>query len=258
MCLAVFAHGVHKTYPFIFVANRDEFYDRPTASASYWNGNQAIFGGRDLRCGGGWLAVSRHGKFAALTNFRDPPARNSDAPSRGAIVQTFLENGRSASDFFVDMDRTSSDYNGFNLIAHTGSDVYYYTNKRGESDAYQRLKSGVYGVSNHYLDTPWPKLERARDALERQARVSDATLDVEALFEIMMDQSVPSDEVLPNTGIDLEMERTLSTAFIETPEYGTRSTTVVLMDRNGDFLFSERIFNGGRHCYQTTHHKVVV
>lgn len=258
MCLAVFAHGVHKQYPFILVANRDEFYSRPTASASYWQGAPSIFGGRDLKGGGGWLGVSRHGKLAAITNFRDPRAINSDAPSRGAIVKTFLEGAGSANDFFIDLNNAASCYNGFNLIAHSGSDLYYYTNKPNGFDPCRRLNAGVYGVSNHYLDTPWPKLERAKKALEQQVRTSDSTLDAEALFEFMTDQTMPPDDVLPRTGIELERERMLSTAFIETADYGTRSTSVVLMDRNGDFLFSERVYEGGLSSHQTTHHKIII
>lgn len=203
------------------------------------------------------MAASRHGKIATITNFRDPPSLKSDAPSRGEIVEGFLKNQRPANQFFSELNESASRYNGFNLIARCGSELYYYTNRQGDIDPYQRLDHGIYGVSNHYLNTPWPKLQQAKAELERQIFANDSNLNIEALFEMMADQTLPPDDLIPHTGIELEWDRALSTAFIRTPEYGTRSTSIVLVDRHGNVHFSERVFQSCRDEYQTTHHKII-
>jgi len=240
MCLLLLAYQVHPRYPLLLAANRDEFYDRPTAGAAYWEDSPQIFGGRDLVHGGTWLGITRGGRFAALTNYREPLAARKDAPSRGGLVSGFLTSDKGAEAYLERLRQEAADYNGFNLLLGDPEGLYCFSNK---SDQVVRLAPGIHGMSNHLLDTPWPKVVRGRDALARL--VTGGDFSREELFAILADRTRPPDELLPDTGVGLELERLLSSIFIASGRYGTRSSTLLLIDAHGELTFVERSFKGG-------------
>jgi uncharacterized protein with NRDE domain len=239
MCLVLLVHDVHPRYRLIVAANRDEFYDRPTATAAYWTEAPDVLAGRDLRAGGTWLGINRAGRFAAVTNFRQGE-REAEAPrSRGHLVSGYLTGDVRPSHYMRQVKRDAALYNGFNFLAADASDVIYFSNREGEMRA---LAPGVYGLSNHLLDTPWPKVTAGKAALEALTGESAAPDLMVELFGLLADRTRPSDDRLPETGSGPEWERLLSSAFIASPRYGTRSSTVVLVTGDGRVTFGERSF----------------
>lgn len=237
MCLIVFAWRVHPRYPLVLAANRDEYFSRPAAPAHWWIDAPDLLAGRDLEAGGTWMGFNRNGRFAALTNFRDPSRRVAGAPSRGALVRDALEDTRDAATSLHDLASWAGAYAAFNLLVSDGEQLGVLESTTG---AVRMLPPGVYGLSNHLLDTPWPKLVKARAGLERalallpaspgmQDRAGEDDL-VAALLELMRDPTPAADPHLPQTGVSLEWERWLSPAFIRAPGYGTRCSSVVLRD----------------------------
>ena len=240
MCLILLACGVHPEYPLVIAANRDEYYKRPTAAAAFWPDQPQILAGRDLECMGTWLGVTRAGRFAALTNFRDPQARKTDAPSRGQLVSGFLVSGREPREYLEEIAKRAPEYNGFNLLAGDSHAVFIFSSRTG---AVEQLSPGVHGLSNHLLDTPWPKVVRGKRRLQSALAGEPSP---EALLELLQDREPVSESELPDTGIGPEMERVLSPALIVSEEYGTRASTVVLFGQDGGVSFSERtILRGG-------------
>jgi len=239
MCLIILAKKYHKHYPFIFAANRDEFYERPSAKAGFWNDNSQMLAGKDLKEGGTWLGVTKKGKFAAITNYRDPSAFKSNALSRGGLVSRYISGKQKAGNYLEEISRETDKYNGFNLILGKGSDLFVFSN-RGEK---QKLKPGIYGLSNHLLNTPWPKVSRGKRILKAALDKKGAELE-EALFDLLADRHIPPDSKLPATGIGLEWERVLSSIFITSPDYGTRSSTILLIGKNNRVKFVEKVFDG--------------
>ena len=241
MCLILLAHEAHPSYRLVLAANRDEFYDRPTEAARFWEDAPRVLAGRDLLHGGTWLGVTRGGRVAALTNFRDPRSKTDGAPSRGFLVSDFLLKTQPAREYLEDLAARARLYNGFNLIAGDARGLFYYSNRSG---APAELKPGVYGLSNHLLDTPWPKVGRGAAALAEAVR-RDPTLAPETLFDILADDARAADEFLPDTGVGLELERVLSPLFIRSPVYGTRCSTALLVGTDGRVTFAERTFDPG-------------
>jgi len=238
MCLILFAHKVHPGYPLVLAANRDEVYVRPTAPAAFWDDQPQIYGGRDLEQGGTWLGITRRGKIAAVTNFRDGYATRDSTRSRGELVSNFLR-GNLAADEYVDrVSRDADAYNGFNLIAGDLDRLHYITNRGGYMSA---IAPGIHGLSNHLLDTPWPKVERGRKILADLLQHEVQEL-IDGLFAVLADRAIAADDALPDTGVGLPRERVLSPAFIISPTYGTRSSTVLLVDNHGQVVFIERSF----------------
>jgi uncharacterized protein with NRDE domain len=241
MCLILIALDAHPEYSLIIAANRDEFYDRPTAPAAFWADAPSVLAGRDLKAGGTWLGVDRGRRLAAVTNYRQGQ-RESEAPkSRGHLVSEFLTKDIGPREY---MDRVNSEaglYNGFNLIAGDATGLFYYSNREGRV---RRLAPGVYGLSNHLLDTPWPKVAATKTAFGTlvSAGASDPIAD---LFALLTNRDRASDGQLPSTGVGREWERLLSSAFIASDDYGTRSSTVVLVGRDGRTVFVERSFGPG-------------
>ena len=229
MCLILLAYRVHPDYELVVAANRDEFYDRPTAPLAFWDDHPALLAGRDLQEGGAWMGLSSAGRFAALTNYREPDRVRPDAPSRGHLVRDYLCGAPSALVYLDRLRTHSADYNGFNLLLGDETGLYYASNRAAGS---QRLTPGVYGLSNHLLDTPWPKVERGRRAL-RQVLEQPAEGIVESLLELLTDRTPAPDAELPRTGVPLEWERWLSPMFIAAPGYGTRSSTVLMISATG-------------------------
>jgi uncharacterized protein with NRDE domain len=236
MCLIALAHRVHPDFPLVVAANRDEFYARPTAPAAFWEDQPAILAGRDLECMGTWLGVTRAGRFAAVTNYRDPADARSGAESRGTLVSRFLGGTMSAEKFFADIAAQGDAYRGFNLLASDGNELYCYSNRDG---APRRLDPGLYGLSNHLLDTPWPKVRRVRERLREALNPAPAP---EPLFSLLADTDFPADAELPQTGVGPERERMLSAARIVSESYGTRCSTVVLQGAGGRVQFAERTY----------------
>lgn len=229
MCLILMAYRVHSDYELLAAANRDEFYDRPTAPLAFWDDHPALLAGRDLQEGGAWMGLSGAGRFAALTNYRDPDRVRPDAPSRGHLVRDYLCGDQSASAYLDRLRASSADYNGFNLLLGDETGLYYASNRAA---GIQKLTPGVYGLSNHLLDTPWPKVERGRRAL-RQMLEQPAEGIVESLLALLTDRTPAPDAELPHTGVPLEWERWLSPLFIAAPGYGTRSSTVLMISATG-------------------------
>jgi len=241
MCLLYLAACSHPRYRLIAAANRDEFYARPTARASWWEDDDRVLAGRDLEHGGTWMGATRFGRFAALTNYRDAGERIPGAPSRGLLVSEFLTGRASAEEFSGALVRRGGDYDGFNLIVGDGERLVWLSNRAGEPVT---LAPGVHGLSNHLLGTPWPKLEGGLDEFRASLELEGDEL-VDASLSLLADRTIPPDDQLPDTGFGLEWERILGARFIVSPEYGTRSSSVVLLDREGGGLFVEQTFENG-------------
>ncbi len=244
MGLLALAWRVREEYPLIVVANRDEFHARGTEAAHWWP-EPPIWAGRDLRAGGTWFAAAAGGRFAAVTNVREPGRQRDNARSRGtlplvALAATPAEAAGSALH--------ADDYNGFNLVVGDPSEVWHSGNR---ASAATPLTAGVHALSNAGLDTPWPKVLLARERLFQQ--LSEAgDIRPERLFDVLNDIACPPDEALPDTGIGMAWERRLGSAFIVSPEYGTRSTTGLIVDADGSARALERSFDAaGRQVGET-------
>ena len=232
MCLILLAWQAHPRFPVVLAANRDEFFARPAATAAWWPA-PPILAGRDLSGGGAWLGVDRRGRFAALTNYRDPARVRDDAPSRGALVPAILASELSVREQLAQLPARAPAYNGFNLLFSDGAALAVYESVPGQG---RELGPGVYGLSNHLLDTPWPKVLAAKTALA----ASLAHLpDWQELLALLRDESQAEESALPRTGLSLEWERLLSSAFIRAPGYGTRCSTILLIDAEGQAQFHE-------------------
>jgi uncharacterized protein with NRDE domain len=242
MCLILIANDAHPRYRLVIAANRDEFYERPTARADWWNDAPGVLAGRDLQSGGTWMGVARSGRFAAVTNFRDPGAMRDDAPSRGGIVLGALTTSSSLDDYLTQVEADGEIYNGFNLLAGDGGGLRVYSN-RHEAPA-RPIGEGVFGISNHLFDTPWPKVVGGREALTGALDFEGDAL-VNALLSLLDDREIPPDEELPDTGVGIEYERVLGSRFITSEVYGTRASYVVLFDRDGEVTFVEQTFDHG-------------
>lgn len=238
MCLILFSYELHPDYRLILAANRDEFYRRPTASLDYWSDHPAVLAGRDLKGNGTWLGVTRSGRLAAITNYREPAAQMQNAPSRGLLIRDFLTGNSSPEHYLKAVSKKSEAYNGFNLIAGDPSGLYYYSNR---TSRIRRLRPGFHGISNHLLDTAWPKIQRGKGLLKGQLSGREK-IDIDKIWEILADRSLPADKALPDTGVGLQWERILAPLFISSPDYGTRSSSIVLMEYSGRATFMERTF----------------
>ncbi|MFP4348000.1 MAG: NRDE family protein [Thermodesulfobacteriota bacterium] len=237
MCLILFSYNHHPDYRLILAANRDEFYDRATAPLAFWADAPGILAGRDRKENGTWMGIDRFGRFAALTNFRDPASLRPDAPSRGALVSDFLRGPVPPRPYLEALQPMADRHNGFNLLVGDGDCLYYFSNRTGEI---RKLDPGIYGLSNRFLDTPWPKVESGKQEFERM--LSQDRIETESLFRLLADRTRPPDDKLPNTGVGVELERMLSSRFITGEYYGTRSSSVLLMGRDHRVRFSERTF----------------
>ena len=238
MCLIVLSYKVSERYPLILAANRDEFYERPSAPVSLWEDAAGVIAGKDLQRGGTWLGIKKTGSIAMLTNYRERPPFGRNAPSRGWLVRDFLVGDDDPESYIETITAKKDQYNGFNIIVGDVNRLFYLSN-RGEMC---ELSPGLYGLSNRLLDTPWPKTERAKKAIESLLASKEDPLP-EEIFAILKDQSKPNDSELPDTGVGLEWERILSSIFITSPVYGTRSSSVIMIDRKNHCMFIERVFD---------------
>jgi len=246
MCLIFFSIDNHPTYKLIVAGNRDEFYGRKTAAANYWTDHPEILGGRDLEAGGTWLAMNKNGRISFITNFRDPSHINATAPSRGKLVSDFVLDNQNPFDYLKQLEPYAKTYNGFNLIVGDASGFAYLSNY---GEGAQKLKPGFYGLSNHLLNTPWPKVTEGRKRLV--PLLNEKKIEPEEIFEVLHSESQAEDSKLPSTGVPLELERALSAMFIKTPNYGSRCSTVILIDHNKQVSFSERVYLPGTNEFTT-------
>jgi uncharacterized protein with NRDE domain len=240
MCVIFFALGHHAEHPLILLANRDEFYRRPTEPARRWTDHPEITAGRDLAAGGTWLGVTDAGRFAAVTNYREPQAPKG-VVSRGNLVANFLRSDETTASYLRHIQESAGDYSGFNLIVGEISDqrreLYHFSNR---GDAMRELEPGVYGLSNHLLDSSWPKVAAGKRRFAEL--IAERAVSKEKCFRLLADETVAEDAELPDTGVGLERERTLSPIFIRTPVYGTRSSTVLIFDQDSSWELEEKVF----------------
>jgi uncharacterized protein with NRDE domain len=233
MCLILVAWRVHPEYPCVIAANRDEFHSRPTLAAHWWKDSPTVLAGQDLIAGGTWLGMTRTGRVAALTNQRHSGVRRQDAPSRGHLVTKVLESRESLEADLSYLLEVGGRYNKFNLIFTDGRRLGVVESGRGDA---RELGPGLYGLSNHFLDTPWPKVENGK------SRLNDALSylpDQRYLLSLLRDDELAPDDRLPETGLPLEWERLLSSSFVRASDYGTRSSTLLMIDRDGLASFDE-------------------
>lgn len=238
MCLIFLSLHEHPQYKLIIAANRDEFYARRTEAAHFWRDHPEIVGGRDLEAMGTWMAMNKNGRISLVTNYRDPLNINPQAPSRGQLVSDFLLSSQSATDYLKEVESKGKSYNGFNLMAGTADALFYYSNYREDIE---KIPDGIHGLSNHLLDSPWPKVERGKQKFREL--LSQPGLSADLLFEFLYDEQRAEDNQLPDTGIGIERERALSSMFIKTTGYGTRCSTVVLVDGDNQTVYAERVYD---------------
>jgi uncharacterized protein with NRDE domain len=237
MCLIFLAVNHHPDFKLIVAANRDEFYNRKTAPAEFWKDNPEVLAGRDLEAGGTWLGITKKGRISMITNYRDPKNINPNAPSRGQLVLDYLTSRVSPEAFLQSLEPTAKSYNGFNLLTGTPDEMWYCSNYR---DGVQELRPGLYGLSNHFLETPWPKVEAGK---KKMKELLSKAFKPEDFFSLLYDDKVAADALLPDTGVGLERERVLSSMFIKSPGYGTRCSTVVMIDNAHQVFFTERVYD---------------
>ncbi len=240
MCLITFAYEAHPEYKLILAANRDEFYARPTRKAQFWNqeNHPKILAGKDLEAGGTWMGINTSGKWAALTNYRDPSLVINDPVSRGELVLNFLTGENPAKKYLQKTSRGKSHYNGFNLLLADENGLFHYSNV---NDTTTEIEPGIHGVSNALLDTSWPKLDRAKKDLAEV--IQQGNFDLEQLFELLRNDHKPPETQLPDTGIPKEWEKAVSSVFIKTENYGTRCSTLLLIDNENKATFVERRYD---------------
>lgn len=242
MCLLFFAYDCHPRYRLILAANRDEYYRRPTETAHFWASHPWVLAGRDLEMLGTWMGITRSGHFAALTNFRDTSAQIIGPKSRGMLVSNFLCLNESPEKYMLEVANKQTLYNPFNLLVGDSSNLLYFNKQSSKALA---LKPGIYGLSNYFLDTPWPKVQKSKQALANYLE-NKTLIEPQYLFEILADTELALDHELPKTGISQEQEKILSSIFIQGINYGTRSSTVLLIDRNNHVIFKEKSYIPGQ------------
>jgi len=237
MCLILFSYKSHKNYKLILAANRDEFYDRPTLPMQWWENNDGVLAGIDQDKRGTWMGVNKNGRFAALTNYRQMPITEKFDSSRGFLVSEFLTSDISRDEYMAELRSCAASYDGYNLLFGDVEKISYFSNKGAET---AELEPGIYGLSNHLLNTAWPKVEAGKVRLQEIVEKDD--VDTSSLFKMMENTDFGQDSDLPDTGVGLELERILSAAFIKSPDYGTRCSTVLLVDWENNVTLEERSY----------------
>lgn len=242
MCLILIAYKTHPRYDLVMVGNRDEFYARPTAPLGYWEDHPGVLAGRDLERMGTWLGITREGRFAAVTNYREGKPPQKSGPSRGDLVSGYLTGNIPPKEYMETVSRKAKEYSGFNLLAGDPGHLFYFSNR---STSIREVEPGVYGLSNHLLDTPWPKVARSLSSFRKVLAESDV-IQMPLIQDILTSQEKVPDQALPNTGADLDWERLLAPVFITSPTYGTRGSYILLIDRKGKVMFFEQTWQPTR------------
>jgi len=251
MCLILFAYKAHPNYPLVIAANRDEFYLRPTKAAHFWSSSksESFIAGKDLQEGGTWLGLTTTGRWTAITNYRQAIAGKIPTEklprSRGALSRHFLEweenTNRAETDYFPPIANNQSEYGGFNLLAGDLNKLFYFSNRHNpiQTQAIE-VEPGVHGLCNHLLNTPWPKVEKGKQLFQQS--IKGDHINHQTLIELLADQQHADDSQLPNTGVGMELERMLSPLFIHSTEYGTRASTIITVNNDGNAIFTEQIY----------------
>jgi uncharacterized protein with NRDE domain len=247
MCTLLFSLNQQPGYRFVIAANRDEFFARRTQRAHAWEANGAtIIGGRDLEAGGTWLGITRNGRFAAVTNYRDPADLDRTRRSRGALTLEFLTGTQTPEAYLASIANEAQAYNAFNLLVGDFSNgapqLLYYSNRNHAQAGAVQLSPGVYGLSNHLLDTPWPKVVAGKQAFSEYLTRTPYPI-TDDLLQLLHNTREAPDDALPNTGVPLEWERRLSALHIASENYGTCVATVLTVAQNGAIHFAERAYN---------------
>ncbi len=240
MCLIGIAYQAHPEYPLIIAANRDEFYQRKTARASWWKDHPHILGGRDLEAGGTWMAADATGRIGCVTNYRDlSMPLLSGAPSRGKLIPEFFVQDLPAMDYLQQLDEGSESFNGYNILLGDDSGLFHYSNQEKKIN---KMEPGIHGLSNHLMNTPWPKVKKLKDKI--RDLVSHPRFSTEDWFRALKDTDTAPIDELPSTGVPLDFEEALSAMFISMPNrnYGTRVSTLLLVDNWGKMYFEERAY----------------
>lgn len=245
MCLIVFSFA-HPNYRLVVAANRDEFYARKTAPAAFWNDHPSVLGGRDLEAMGTWMGINRKGKIAMVTNYRDLKNLKSNAPSRGKLVSDYLLQEPAPDMYLREIAKNGAAYNGFNLLLGDPDALWYYSNYR---EGIEKVTGGVHGLSNHLLDTGWPKVRRAQARFEEL--LEKPVVDPKELLDMLYDDQQATDNELPDTGVGLDRERMLSSVFIKSPNYGSRCSTVITVASDNHVVFTERVYLPPEYTFAT-------
>jgi uncharacterized protein with NRDE domain len=259
VCLALVALDAHPRFPLVIAANRDEFHARAATPAYWWE--DGTLAGVDLTAGGTWLGVNARGRWALVTNFREGVPRDPNAPSRGSLVTRALAEAAPPLVCAAAIAADGVRYHGFNLLVGDVAIPHASPPPRGRGETRESLRDyqgtaayasnrasgalalgrGIHGLSNHLLDTPWPKLTRSKARFAACLAASDD--GVEPLFELLADRTQAEATALPVTGVAPEWERLLSSAFIVDSRYGTRCSTVLTIEHDGSARFVERGFD---------------
>jgi len=247
MCLLVFAWKTHPDYTLVFAGNRDELHARPTTAAVFWEQSTEILGGRDLQAGGTWLGITTGGRFAVVTNYRAGLNPEKAPHSRGELPTEFLNSDTPADSYMNKIAKHAANYGAFSLMVGDRSTLWYFSN-RGEPEPREVLP-GIHGLSNHLLDTPWPKVTRS--IARMQTLVKTQTLTSETLFALLAERMPAADAQLPDTGIGQERERQVSPVFVVNPVYGTRCSSVIFLHADGQARFAERRFDAAGQTLET-------
>ncbi|HEY6239902.1 MAG TPA: NRDE family protein [Burkholderiales bacterium] len=238
MCLIVLAWRTYPDHRLIVAANRDEYFGRPSAPAGFWDDHPNVLAGRDLQAGGTWLGITLEGRFAALTNYRNPADKRDSAPSRGALVSDFLTGKMTPREYLQGVEKRAVSYNGFSLLAGDATSLYFLSNRGGHTT---RVEPGIHGLSNHLLDTPWPKVEKSKASLGKQL---EAPFDEAAVFRLLDDPEHAPSATLPSTGVSLELEERLSAIrILAVGGYGTRCSTALRFGEDNRIEFHERSYD---------------
>ena len=238
MCLILFSYNSHPHYKLILASNRDEFYERPTKQLCKWGKNEKILAGQDMMNKGTWLGVGADWKISAITNYRDLSNVKENAPSRGPLVSNFLENTDLPLKYLKKISKSAFIYNGYNLIVGDKNGMYYFSNIENKIE---KIEPGVHGLSNRFLNTPWPKVENGKKEFE-QIIGEDKEIPTDEIFKLLSSINQPPDNELPNTGVGIEWERILAPIFIKTEAYGTRASSIITVDKNDQITFIEKTY----------------
>lgn len=239
MCILFVAVNEHKDYPLIIAANRDEFFKRPTSESHFWPNSPTVLAGKDLQAGGTWMGINESGYLASLTNIRAPETIKTGTISRGELVSQYLHQYPSVTSFHEQLSASRKQYNGYNLLFGHWDNLAVYNN---HTNQLQQLSSGFYGLSNAELNSPWPKINKGVNRLE-QICSSNKDIIPKQLFDILLDTSQAEDEKLPKTGVPIEWERQLSSIFIRSKNYGTRSSTLLTINQSQHVNWFERTYD---------------
>lgn len=246
MCLLVFAWQTDPEHPLIFAGNRDERHGRAAAAAGLWRDTPGVLGGRDLEAGGTWLGVTLAGRFAVVTNYREGLNPAKAPRSRGALAADFLTGDMGAAEYLDEVRTHAQEYGAFSLLVGDRRELHYYSNRGDQGGP---VTPGIHGLSNHLLDTPWPKVQRTKTRFATLLEMATPTSD--ELFRLLADPSEAPEQELPDTGIGRDLERRVSAAFVVNPVYGTRCSTVLRLGRGGGLHFAERRFTPAGESVET-------